>query len=189
MSIICITGPMAAGKNYICSQYEKQGWISIDADKTVHKAIEIATPAIKKAFSEDAKKANLELLNKDGSLNRRNLGALIFPNPELLAKQESIVYPIIIEETKKIISQNKGKNIILNATVLYKTPELLNLCEKIIFVTAPLAVRFIRARKRDKMPFCQIIQRFKSQKNLLKKYQETGIPVEILINIKKQKKI
>ena len=189
MSIICITGPMAAGKNYICSQYEKQGWLSSDADKTVHKAIEIATPAIKKAFSEDAKKANLELLNKDGSLNRRNLGALIFPNPELLAKQESIVYPIIIEETKKIISQNKGKNIILNATVLYKTPELLNLCEKIIFVTAPLAVRFIRARKRDKMPFCQIIQRFKSQKNLLKKYQETGIPVEILINIKKQKKI
>ncbi|MBQ5907470.1 MAG: dephospho-CoA kinase [Treponema sp.] len=114
---------------------------------------------------------------------------MIFPNPELLAKQESIVYPIIIEETKKIISQNKGKNIILNATVLYKTPELLNLCEKIIFVTAPLAVRFIRARKRDKMPFRQIIQRFKSQKNLLKKYQETGIPVEILINIKKQKKI
>ena len=91
MSIICITGPMAAGKNYICSQYEKQGWLSIDADKTVHKAIEIATPAIKKAFSEDAKKANLELSNKDGSLNRRNLGALIFPNPELLAKQESIV--------------------------------------------------------------------------------------------------
>ena len=44
---------MAAGKNYICSQYEKQGWLSIDADKTVHKAIEIATSAIKKAFSED----------------------------------------------------------------------------------------------------------------------------------------
>ena len=55
---------MAAGKNYICSQYEKQGWISIDADKTVHKAIEIATPAIKKAFSEDAKKEISKLNDK-----------------------------------------------------------------------------------------------------------------------------
>lgn len=179
---------MAAGKNYICSQYEKQGWLSIDADKTVHKAIEIATPAIIEAFSEDAKKANLKLSNEDGSLNRRNLGALIFPNPDLLAKQERIVYPIIIEETKKIISQNSGKNIILNATVLYKTPELLNLCEKIIFVTAPFSVRFLRARRRDKMPFRQILQRFKSQKDLLQKYQACGIPVEILINTKKQKK-
>lgn len=187
MSIICITGPMAAGKNYICSQYEKQGWLSIDADRTVHKAIEIATPQILTAFAEDAKKAGIELCNNDGSLNRRNLGALIFPNPELLAKQESIVYPIIIEETKHFISQNNNKNIILNATVLYKTPELLKLCEKIIFVTAPAITRFLRARKRDKMPVLQILQRFSAQKNLLKQYESFGIPVEILINTKKQK--
>ncbi|MBQ9624262.1 MAG: hypothetical protein IJR39_13140, partial [Treponema sp.] len=44
--IICITGQMAAGKNFICSQLEKEGFVSLDLDKTAHTAISLCTPQI-----------------------------------------------------------------------------------------------------------------------------------------------
>ena len=180
--IICITGPMAAGKNYISSKYEEDGWISIDADKLVHSAINECAEKILSKFSSEAEKRNIELKNEDGTLNRRALGKLLFADKKLLAKQEEIVYPVIIEKTEKIIAENSGKNIILNATLLFKTPKLLNHCEKILFVTAPLLTRFIRAKKRDNLPAAQILKRFWLQRNLLKEYKKTGVGVEIVKN-------
>lgn len=182
MSIICITGPMAAGKNYICSQYEKEGWLSLDADKQVHKAIELASPMIQISFRREAEEAGINISNPDGSLNRRALGKLLFSRPELLARQEEIVYPYIIEETKAFIASNPEKNIILNATVLFKTPELMGMCEKILFVTAPFFTRIRRARKRDNLPVKQILERFWAQRDLLKEYKKTGIPITIVNN-------
>ncbi len=173
---------MAAGKNFITSQYEKKGWLCLDADEQVHRAIKTATPEILKAFEKEASAENISLKNPDGTLNRRNLGRLVFPHPELLKKQESIIYPIIIEETKKIINENKDKNIILNATVLYKTPELLKMCNKIIFVKARFFTRLKRAIKRDKMPLFQILSRFWAQKKLFSKYKNAAIPIEIVNN-------
>ncbi len=182
---------MASGKNFVCSLFCNQGWISLDADKLVHAAIQKAEPQILATFLPYAQNKGIKLTNDDGSLNRRELGRLIFPDPSLLQMQEQIVYPIIIEETKAFIASNAQKNIIINATVLYKTPELLSLCKCIVYVTAPRIIRFFRARKRDNMPFKQILSRFKSQKKLFLKYEEFNIPVYKLTNTgnKTEKKV
>ena len=176
-SVICVSGKMASGKNYVCSQLEKSGWISTDLDKTAHKAIELCKEEILLKLSPYAKKEGIELLNDDNSINRRNLGKLVFSKPELLFIQESIIYPKIIELTKNFISENSSKKIIINATVLFKTPELLNLCAAVVFVKAPFLKRLFRAKKRDGLPFRQILSRFSAQKTLLKEYQKSKIPV------------
>ena len=175
--IICLTGKMAAGKNYVASILEKSGYISLDADQLVHKAIDSLTQEIFQAFKEEAERSGIQLLTKENKIDRRALGSLIFPRPQLLKRQEDLVYPRIIQMTREFFKENEGKNIILNATVLYKTPELLNMCSKIIFVTAPLQVRLLRAKKRDTIPVKKILDRFKSQKNLLQEYQKYGIPL------------
>ena len=158
--------------------------VSIDLDSTVHAAIKCLEPQILEAFSADAKKAGLVLQNEDGSINRRALGAIVFSDPELLRKQENIVYPFVRDKVNAFIEENAEKDVIINATVLYKTPDLLQRCEKIFFVKANLFKRFFRARRRDKMPVSRILDRFRSQKDLLKKYRDaaTGIPVEIIKN-------
>ena len=66
---------------------------------------------------------------------------------------------------------NTHEKSIINATVLYKTPELLKRCQKIIFVTAPFFTRLRRARNRDHLPYRQIFRRFHAQRNLLKEYK------------------
>lgn len=184
--VICVTGQMAAGKNYISDKLVRHNpsFVSIDSDKTVHEAISLCEQQILSAFADDANHAGVDLRNADGSLNRKALGSLIFPRPELLKKQESIVYPKTIELTKKFIDENKGrgKSVIINATVLYKTPELMSLCSKIIFVTAPFITRLIRAKRRDNLPLSQILSRFRRQKNLLAEYKKTGIEIKVIRN-------
>lgn len=181
--IYCVTGKMAAGKNYICEQFKKQGWTSLDADILVHDAIDMAKDKILSTFEPYAKEKNIKLKkDSDGSIDRRALGELLFSMPNLLKIQESIVYTIITEQIKKYIEEHPQENIIINATVLYKTPELMNLCQKILYVQAPFHIRLYRARNRDNLPFNNILKRFYTQKNLLKEYKKTGIPLEIIKN-------
>ncbi len=178
--ILAVTGKMAAGKNYVCSELEKLGWKSIDADVLVHKAIEISKDKILDAFSKIAESEGLNLLNPDGSVNRRAIGQIVFKNPELLKKQEEIVYPVINSMIDDFIDENDRA--IINATVLYKTPQILERCDAVIFVTAPFFVRFFRAKKRDGLSCKQIFLRFKNQKNLLKKYKTFGKNIIIVNN-------
>ena len=177
---IAVTGPMAAGKNYICQKLEQEGWAAIDADILVHDAIEIAKDRIIDTFTPYAEEHNIKIARTDGTIDRRALGQLLFAIPELLKVQESIVYPIITKWIDDFISEHEKT--IINATVLYKTPDILNRCQKILFVTAPLLTRLRRARTRDHLPYRQILRRFWVQRNLLKEYQKTGIPVEIIKN-------
>jgi len=178
--IIAVTGPMAAGKNYICKQLEAEGWAAIDADILVHDAIEIARDRIIDTFTPYAEEHKLKIVREDSSIDRRALGQLLFAIPELLKVQESIVYPIITKWIDDFIAEHEKT--IINATVLYKTPEILKRCQKIIFVTAPLLTRLRRARHRDNLPYHQIFRRFHAQRNLLKEYQKSGIPLEIINN-------
>ena len=178
--VFSITGKMASGKNYICSQFEKYGWKSIDADKLVHKAIELSKEQIYSAFKNEAEKQNINILNDDNSINRRELGRLLFSNPSLLSKQESIVYPLVIEMTENFIKEND--KVLINATVLYKTPVLMQKCSRIIFVRSSFLKRFIRTKKRDHLPAKQILSRFNSQKDLYKNYKTTNIPISIIKN-------
>ena len=179
-SIIAVVGPMAAGKNYICSQLEKEGWSSVDADILVHSAIEIAKDRILETFTPYAQQQNITITRADGTIDRRALGKLLFAVPELLAIQESIVYPIITKQIEDFISEHEKT--IINATVLYRTPALLARCQKILFVTAPLLTRLRRARTRDHLSYRQILRRFHAQRHLLREYQKTGIPIEIINN-------
>lgn len=180
---LALTGKMASGKNYVCSELEKIGFVSVDCDIEVHKVLEEKKEKIISTFSDYAKEKNLTLKNPDGSLNRRNLGVLLFQNPELLALHESIVYPALTKNVTAIINtarsdfSSDARGIIINATVLYKTPELLNKCDKIIFVQSNFIKRFLRARKRDKLPLKQILNRFLSQFHLKDRYKESAIEI------------
>lgn len=181
-NVIAVTGPMAAGKNFVCASLEKVGFISVDADEVAHEAIDRASEEIFSTFNEYADARGISLKNDDGSLNRRALGSIVFSDKDLLAKQEAIVYPVITEMINDFIDNHKDKKIIINATVLYKIPEIMDKCQVILFVTAPAITRFVRAKKRDNLPFKQIINRFLNQKNLLEEYRKTGKEIIIVNN-------
>ena len=176
--ILCVTGPMAAGKNAVSSILEQRGFAAVDADALVHQALEQTELQEKviATFAPYAKKQQISLKNEDGSLNRRNLGALIFKDKKLLAMQESLVHPAVNDLINQFIASHPNQNIVLNATVLYKIPAI-NRCDAILFVTAPLWTRFVRAKKRDGLRSAQILARFWQQRSLFAKYKKTNADI------------
>ena len=173
---------MAAGKNAVSSILTDAGWAAVDADELAHEAIEHKTAEIIGAFSKEAEKAGVTLTNTDGSLDRRALGSILFTDASLLARQEAIVYPEVNRLSEAFIASHPQKNVILNATVLYKIPGLMSKCSAVVYVTAPYLLRLVRAKKRDGMTWRQLFSRFRSQKDLYRLYKETGVPVITIRN-------
>ncbi|MBQ4554713.1 MAG: dephospho-CoA kinase [Spirochaetaceae bacterium] len=186
--ILAVTGSMAAGKNYVSSLLEKKGFLAIDADKCVHQAIEEAKNQILEAFLPIAKEKNIKIQNPEGTINRKNLGSILFSDEKLLQKQESIVHPKVNEIFNRFIDENPEKNIVLNATVLYKTP-VIKRCDAIIFVKAPIITRFFRAKRRDNLPSREIFKRFASQFKIFAKYKFFKSDIYIIWNIGKSNKL
>lgn len=186
--ILAVTGSMAAGKNYVSNLLEKKGFLAIDADKCVHQAIEEAKNQILEAFLPIAKEKNIQIQNPEGTINRKNLGSILFSDEKLLQKQESIVHPKVNEIFNRFIDENPDKNIVLNATVLYKTP-VIKRCDAIIFVKAPIITRFFRAKRRDNLPSREIFKRFASQFKIFAKYKFLKSDIYIIWNIGKSNKL
>ncbi|MBO4546906.1 MAG: dephospho-CoA kinase [Treponema sp.] len=193
--VVCVAGPIAAGKNFYCSKLQEQGFFCLDADAEIHKIIQEKQNEILSQFEQAASSAGVSLRAADGSLDRRALGRLLFRRPELLERQERIVYPEfearvqkLIDDQKAVVDQNGGGGslglansncsqaqkggLVINAALLYKTPKILRQCQKIIYIDAPLIVRAIRIRRRDKLPLLQIFRRIKSQRGLYEQYKK-----------------
>ena len=168
--VLCVTGPMAAGKNAVASILEEKDFLCVDADVSVHGIVETQKDKIVARFGKIAEERGIKICKPDGTIDRRALGSIVFSDPELLKAQEAIIHPAVEASFNELIDGNPDKNIVLNATVLYKT-SLLNRCDAVIFVTAPLLVRFFRAKKRDNMSTTQILSRFYSQRKIFAKYK------------------
>ena len=176
--ILCVTGTMASGKNAVSAILERHGFAAVDADALVHQIL--AEPAFQQkviaTFAPYAQARQIALTGEDGSLNRRALGALIFADKKLLALQESLVHPAVNRLIDDFIAAHPNQNIALNATVLYKISAITR-CNAILFVTAPLCTRFLRAKRRDGLKTMQILARFWQQRQLFAKYQKANADI------------
>ncbi|MCL2277657.1 MAG: dephospho-CoA kinase [Treponema sp.] len=159
--IIGLTGKYCAGKNYVASLLEKKGLPVLDVDKLGYPVLESEKEAIFSMFGDDLKRA-------DGSLDRRLLGQRVFGKPEELKALETIIHPPVNKMTNEWIDSRKG-SCVINAALLHRSSAF-NKLEKIIIVTAPFLTRFLRARKRDKLTYKEIIERFKRQKDFNAQY-------------------
>lgn len=184
--VFCVTGKMASGKNFICDIFSQKNFFCVDFDDEVHKIIEEKNDEIVRTFLPEAQKNQIDIQDKNGKINTRALGALLFSYPELLSKQEKIIYPALSEKTKELIKKTKAsgayRGIVLNAAVMYKTPSILNKCDLVVYVDSFWIKRFNRARKRDRISEIEILQRFTAQKNLLDEYKNAGCTITVIKN-------
>jgi dephospho-CoA kinase len=160
--IIGLTGLYCAGKNHIAALLESRGLPVLDVDKLGHIAIENGKEAVFARFGEGLK-------NPEGSVNRRLLGAKVFGRAGEMSDLEAIVHPEANRLTTEWVQGRNGGNCVINAALLHKSSVFKRL-DCVILVGAPLIVRLIRAKKRDKLPFSVLLQRLSSQKQFISKY-------------------
>jgi len=180
--IIGLAGPMCAGKNSAAALLENKGFFIIDADIVAHEVLQKLASQINNEFKKEAAEKGLTLLLRDGSLDRRSLGNLLFSNPSLLHRHENLVYPTIDRALESIIQDNSDRRIVVNAPVLHKSA-ILQYCKLVLYIDAPVLIRFLRVWRRDRLPLHQIIARFKAQKSFFTQYTKKNVDILRVENI------
>jgi dephospho-CoA kinase len=159
-SIIGLTGGSGSGKSTAAGILREKGGLIIDADKIGHEIMKPKSDVlaeIEKEFGED-------VIDINGGLDRKKLGAVVFANDEKLKKLNKITHPRITSEIKKIVLENiEYPFIVIDTAVLVQCEEIKNLCDKIIVVCADHNVRINRIVERDNISYKQAENRINSQ--------------------------
>lgn len=86
-----LTGGIASGKSTVAALFEQAGYPVIDADVIARQIVEPNSLALKKI----ALRFGRDMIQADGTLNRKALGAKVFGHPQALADLNAIEHPYI----------------------------------------------------------------------------------------------
>ena len=114
MLIVALTGGIGAGKSHVAKYFHQLGSYVFDADQLARAAIERGSAG----FDEVLSTFGDEIL-KDGDIDRRKLGEIIFADPAAKSKLEAIVHP----EVQRLFEVAK-KDLPPDAIVIYEIPLL-----------------------------------------------------------------
>lgn len=128
-----LTGMSGAGKSTVCEVFEQAGFAVIDCDRCAH----IVTMAGSACVKELAKRLSPEIVNGDGSLNRRMTGRMIFADLEKRRVFNKIVFPYIRYYVLTLIKTyaEAGQNVLLDAPTLFEA-QVDGICTHIVSVCA-----------------------------------------------------
>ena len=118
VQIIALTGGIASGKSTVSARLAEHGAVVVDADKLAREVVEPGQPALAQIVSEWGER----MLLPDGSLNRPELGALVFSDKAALLKLNSITHPAVWRRAKELFTAAETAN--PAAVVVYDVPLL-----------------------------------------------------------------
>ncbi|ADY12643.1 dephospho-CoA kinase [Sphaerochaeta globosa] len=176
MLVIGITGKACAGKNVYASVFASFGYPVVDVDTLGHAVLTESKAELVETFGTG--------ILTEQSIDRKKLGSLVFSDPQKLTLLEGITHPRMIESCKRLIQEARlqGKAaIILNAALLTRMG-LDALCDHIVFIQAPFLVRYLRAKKRERLSWKRFLARDRAQKDIEVVAMAKKKPVKVLHN-------
>jgi dephospho-CoA kinase len=156
--IVGLTGNIATGKSVVAGMLERLGAKAIDADALVHELMEKGTSvwqAVAQEFGED-------VLDPDGSINRKKLGGIVFADEAALRRLEAIVHPAVIACTKELIESSQQPVIVVEAIKLIEAG-MAGTCDALWVVTCSKEQQLARLVKQRGLTEVEACQRIEAQ--------------------------
>ena len=142
--IIGITGGIGSGKSTLSKLLRAEGYSVYDTDLEARRLQNEHSAMRKKLIDMFGKN-----IYSEQGLNRSALGKIVFGKPELLAKLNTIVHPLVLEDFNNwVINRFPKKMLFIESAILYESG-FNKLVDKVILITADEAVRIERVVKRD----------------------------------------
>lgn len=139
--ILGITGGSGSGKTTLLRSVQEKGGIVLDCDAIYHvqlKTNKAMLSAIETRFPGTV---------KNGELDRKALGAIVFSDDAALLDLNAITHKAVKKKVEHVLSQNPGLAAI-DAIGLFEGG-LAELCDVTVAVTAPTELRVQRLMTRD----------------------------------------
>jgi len=156
-----ITGGIGSGKSTVTNMLKEKHFSIIDAD-VIAREVFILNPLVLIQIKEEF---GQEFFNKEGKLNRKELGNYIFKNDLKRKKLEGIIMPFIINEINhrlKICAEDNCKLCFLDAPTLIEN-NLHTSMDVTILVWVPSDLQVQRIIMRDALTLEGTLDRIKAQ--------------------------
>ena len=101
-----LTGSIGVGKSFVASIFAELGCHVLDADLTAREVVMPGTAGLNAIVQEFGE----EILNTDGTLDRKRLGALIFADENRRQRLNHILHPFIIARQDEILREWETKD-------------------------------------------------------------------------------
>ena len=162
MLLVSLTGGMATGKSRVARMLESLGCHVIHADELGH---QVLAPG-GEAAGEVVARFGTEILDTDGTINRRRLAALVFDNAERLAALNNIVHPAVRARQQQIVEQIAASEpdaiIVVEAAIHIETGNYRNF-DKVILAVCDEEEQIRRAMARDGLSREEVVSRLRRQ--------------------------
>src|SRR5690349_22459368 len=157
-----MTGSIGVGKSFVASVFVELGCHVLDADLTAREVVLPGKPglqAITREFGD-------EILNADGTLDRKRLGALIFADENRRQRLNHILHPFIIARQDEIMNAWEAEDPdgigIIDAALMIESGGYKRF-DKLIVVHCRPEVQLERLMLRDKLSRDEALRRINSQ--------------------------
>jgi len=157
-----LTGSIGVGKSFVASVFVELGCHVVDADQTAREVVMPGTPGLKaltEVFGE-------EILNPDGTLDRKQLGAVVFNDESQRQRLNHILHPFIIVRQDEIMKAWEAEDPdgigIIDAALMIESGGYKRF-DKLIVVHCRPEVQLERLMLRDKLSRDEALRRINSQ--------------------------
>jgi dephospho-CoA kinase len=155
--IIGLTGGIGSGKTTLATYLKSLGipvFIADDEAKKLMQSPEVVAE-IQTIFGTT--------IFENGILNRQQLAAIVFSNPEKLSQLNAIIHPAVKKQFGFWLDQYQSEPfVVYEAAILFESGSYKN-CDSIITITAPLEDRITRVMQRDNSTREQVLHRINAQ--------------------------
>ncbi|MCE0734507.1 dephospho-CoA kinase [Halomonas sp. G15] len=149
--IIGLTGGIASGKSTVARAFEALGAPWVDADDVAREVVEPGEPAL----AEIAERFGAEVLNSDGTLNRRALREIVFHNDNESESErrwlESVTHPRIRERLiahLERLAASGAPYVLLVSPLLFESGQY-QMVDRALVIDVPEALQIQRTAARD----------------------------------------
>jgi dephospho-CoA kinase len=157
-----LTGGLASGKSLVGHSLVDLGCHLIEADAIGH---EVLLPG-GEAYDPVVREFGTEILDADGAIDRRRLGALVFGHPEKLAKLSSYVHPAVVRREEQILAGIQASDpqgiVVVEAAILVETGSYKRF-DRVIVAVCSREMQIARAIKRDGLTREEVLDRLERQ--------------------------
>lgn len=143
MRVIGLTGGIGCGKSLAAQYFAELGAMVIDADQLARAAIERGSDGfdvVVTIFGDG--------ILKDGNIDRRALGDLIFKDPTAKEKLENIIHPFVRREFEEAVASLKGDQLLVYEIPLLVETNSHERFDVVITVESEMENRIARLRGR-----------------------------------------
>jgi dephospho-CoA kinase len=141
---IALTGGIASGKSTVADFFARRGVPVIDSDRLAREVVAANTPglaAVRARFGAD-------VIDQDGTLDRRALRARVFADPSARRDLESILHPLIRQAMAEESARRPGPYQLFAIPLLVESGRAAEF-DRVLVVDCPEALQIRRVMARD----------------------------------------